>query len=190
MQFEEAWNFIVERSRKACIPVVQDRTELEYIFNLMKDCKSYLEVGTAEGNSLYVLAHALQEKENIVCVDFGEKHTEPPRNLVIQSLEAKGFDIIEVYGNSHGPEVVSFVPRYKPGCTHFDAVLIDAGHSYEDVIADAVAFGSLAEKYIFFHDIRIPDVNRAFEWYCRQRPECKNYRVVNSENYGYGVIEV
>lgn len=71
----------------------------------------------------------------------------------------------------------------------YDAVLIDAGHDDFNVAIDAFLYGPLAQKYIFFHDIQIPDVNRAYEWYCRQRPECRNYRIVNSENYGYGVIE-
>jgi hypothetical protein len=53
--FDQYWRVIKDRST-----TVQEYHELEHVFNLMRDCESYLEVGTAEGNSLYVLAHALK----------------------------------------------------------------------------------------------------------------------------------
>jgi hypothetical protein len=49
--FDELWRFVVTRS--ASFPVVQEYHELQHIFDLMKGCGSYLEVGSAEGNSLY-----------------------------------------------------------------------------------------------------------------------------------------
>lgn len=182
MQFEEAWNYIVKRSKAAAIPVVQDRTELEYVFNLMKDCNSYLEVGTAEGNSLYVLANAMPKGSEITYIDWAEPHTEGPRNAILEQL--KDYKITPIHGDSND----LFTLNRLDGM--YDAVLIDAGHDDFNVAIDAMLYGPMARKYIIFHDIQLPDVNRAFEWYCRQRPDCKNYRVVNSETYGYGILEV
>ncbi len=183
MDFNQVWDYIVKRSEKACIPVVQDRTELEYVFNLMKGCKSYLEVGTAEGNSFFVLANAMPKGSEITYIDLGEKHTTPHRNAILEQLT--DYSITAIHGDSN-----DFSTVQKSHRTLFDAVLIDAGHDDFNVAIDAIHYAGMAYKYIFFHDIQIPDVNRAFEWYCRQRPECKNYRVVNSEHYGYGIIEI
>lgn len=182
MKFEELWNYIIKRSADICIPVVQDRTELEYVFNLMRNCTSYLEVGTAEGNSLYVLANAMPKGSEITYIDWAEKHTEGPRNAILGQLT--DYKITPIHGDSND---YSTMHRVK---TASDVVLIDAGHDDFNVALDAIFYGQFASKFIIFHDIQLPDVNRAFEWYCRQRPECKNYRIVNSTHFGYGIIEV
>jgi len=181
--FEDLWNYIVKRSRDAGIPVVQNKEELEYVFNLLKDCKSYLEIGTAEGNSLYVLTNALPKGSEVAYIDLGEPHTEAHRKVILDQL--KDYKICAVHGDSNNLDnVLKLSPRL------FDAVLIDAGHDDFNVAIDAFLYGPMAKKYIIFHDIQLPDVNRAYEWYCRQKPQCKNYRVVNSGNFGYGIIEV
>lgn len=192
--FDELWRDLEERSRRWAIPIVQDYKELEYIFNLIKGCESYLEVGTAEGNSLYILSHALRPEANITIVDFGEKHTGPARKEVTDKLEHRpiglGVDgllnnlLREVYGNSHCVDVFKKVPN------EYDVVFIDAGHTYEDVIADAIAYGHLATKYIIFHDIQLPAVRKAFNWYLAHNPQFKHHEFINSTTYGYGIIEV
>lgn len=182
-EFSELWDYIVKRSEKACIPVVQDRTELEYVFNLMKDCKSYLEVGTAEGNSLYVLANAMPTGSEVTYIDWAEKHTEAHRNAILEQLT--DYKITPIHGDSNEQSTLMRIKGES-----FDVVLIDAGHDDFNVVIDAIFYGNCANKFIIFHDIQLPDVNRAFTWYCKQRPECKNYRVVNSETYGFGIIEV
>lgn len=186
--FEQLWQDILERCERFQFPLVQDKEELRHVFNLMKKLNSYLEVGTAEGNSLYVLSRALEGESKlnndsayIEIIDFGEPHTKIARDQVLNGL---GFTICEHLENSHSAKI-------KVTQDQYDAVLIDAGHSYEDVIADAIAYGHLAIKYIFFHDIQLPPVKAAFEWYCKQNPQFKNISTfINSPNYGYGIIEV
>lgn len=192
--FDKLWNDIVERSQRFGIPIVQDYKELEHVFNLMRGCKSYLEIGTAEGNGLYVLSYALKEDANITIIDFGEKHTFNARNEVITKLDKvatigkdgllKGL-FREIYGNSHSAIVQKSVPDKG-----YEIVFIDAGHSYEDVIADAIAYGHLATKYIFFHDIQLPPVRKAYEWYAVQNPQMKKSEFINSDTYGYGILEI
>lgn len=187
--FDKLWHDIVERSQRFSIPIVQDYKELEYVFNLLKTCGSYLEVGTAEGNGLYVLAHALSRSglDNannpyIEIIDFGEKHTDLPRREVLNKLD---YGICQHLGNSHSADIVG-----KTTLEKYDAVFIDAGHSYEDVIADAIAYGHLATKYIFFHDIQLPPVRKAYEWYAAQNPQMKKSEFINSPNFGYGILEI
>lgn len=182
-QFEDLWNFIVKRSDDMAMPVVQNKTELEYVFNILRDCQSYLEVGTAEGNSLYVLANALPEQSEITYIDWAEPHTKEKRDFVLDKL--KNYKITEIHADSNDFKTASLLS----GKT-FDVVLIDAGHDDFNVAIDSILYGSLATKYIIFHDVQLPDVSRAFEWYAKQRPECRAYRIVNSPTYGYGILEL
>lgn len=181
MSFSEHWHFIVQRSQDACMPVVQDREELEHVYNLLTNCKSYLEVGTAEGNSLYILAQALPKGSEITYIDWAEPHTEKNRNFVLERL--KDYKITQVHENSNNLLTRELVNQ------SFDAVLIDAGHESWNVAIDAMLYGPLALKYVIFHDIQLPEVEKAYNWYCRQRPECRSYRVINSETFGFGILE-
>lgn len=175
--FDVLWREILKRH----IITVQDYDELKYVFNLIRGCKSYLEVGTAEGNSLYILAHALDQGANITYVDYGERHTKSPRDEVLAKIPQT---VTGIHGDSNDPVIIE---RAKG---KYEAVLIDAGHSYRNVITDALSYGPMATKYIMFHDVQLPDVDRAFKEYCAMRPECRNYRVVNSEHFGYGIMEI
>lgn len=187
--FDELWKDIEERCQRWCIPIVQDKEELRHVFNLMKGSARYLEIGSAEGNSLYVLSHTLIEDGYIQSIDFGEKHTKAPRDEVT----SKWGRYWEHLGNSHNVEASDIILSdvyNREAVFKFDCVLIDAGHTYEDVIADAIAYGHLATKYIFFHDIQLPEVRKAFDWYCAQNPQFKRSEFINSETFGYGILEV
>lgn len=181
--FEDHWNFIVKRSADANMVVVQDRAELEYIYNLMRGCTSYLEVGTAEGNSLHVLAHAMPAGSEITYIDWAEPHTETNRNFILKGLGE--YAVRAIHADSNDQTTAS---KVSDQC--FDAVLIDAGHSEFNVAIDALFYGSLAKKYVIFHDVQLPAVSKTFEWYVKQRPECRAYRIINSQTYGYGVLEL
>lgn len=173
--FNELWKFATRHGS-----IVQERSELEHVFNIIKGCKSYLEIGTAEGNSLYVLSHALEDDARIVCVDWCETHTEEQRNEVIKEMEQKNISILAY--DSHSMSASNLVRGL------FDVVLIDAGHTYADVIADAMVFGKLATKYILFHDMQLPEVKAAFEWYCKTQKFENVTTFINSDQYGYGIV--
>lgn len=181
--FEELWSFIVKRSADANMVVVQDKAELEYIFGLVSECSSYLEVGTAEGNSLYVLANALPKGSDITYIDWAESHTEDKRNFILNRLG--DYNVTPIHSDSNDFKTMEQVRQKR-----FDAVVIDAGHDEFNVAIDALFYGPLANKYIIFHDIQLPDVNRVFEWYAKQRPDCRTRRIVNSKTFGYGVLEL
>lgn len=193
--FNDLWRDLEERTRRLAIPIVQDYKELEHVFNLIQGCHSYLEIGAAEGNSLYVLAQALKDRRGymrpITIIDYGEKHTAGPRKEVIDKLKVEGITVWEELFNSHNTEAIKRAQyTTEEGINCFDVVLIDAGHTYEDVIADAIAYGHLATKYILFHDIQLPAVRAAYEWYLKQNPQFKHYEFINSQTFGYGIIEV
>lgn len=181
--FEDLWEFVVKRSADAAMVVVQDRTELEYVYNLMRGCTSYLEVGTAEGNSLYVLANALPKGSQITYIDWAEPHTKVNRDFILNKLE--DYAVRPIHADSNDTQTLDKVRDHR-----FDAVLIDAGHDEFNVAVDALFYGPLANKYIIFHDVQLPAVSKIFDWYANQRPDCRAYRVANSQFYGYGVLEL
>lgn len=183
VDFNTHWDFIVKRSNDACMPVVQNKEELEHVYNLLSKCQSYLEVGTAEGNSLYVLANAMPEQSEITYIDWAEKHTQGNRDFILSRLNE--YRVTPIHADSNDYATLDKVRGRK-----YDAVLIDAGHDDFNVAIDALFYAPLATKYIIFHDIQLPDVDRVFQWYTKQFPHKKSYRVVNSEHFGYGIIEV
>ncbi len=174
-KFDPLWKFVCERSQRG-VMTVQNQEELEHVYNLTRDCKSYLEIGTAEGNTLHVLGSGM---EKIVCVDLCEVHTKQAREEV-----QKGALIIA--GNCHARETISSAKSNG----RYDFVLIDAGHTFSDVLADAFAYADMADKYILFHDVQLKEVNAAFEWYVAQNNFKEVYKFINSENFGYGIVKL
>lgn len=183
-EFKEHWHFIT--NRRGDISSTQSGEEMGQIFNMIRSCESYLEVGTAEGDSLYVFSLALSGRKPIVTyVDIAEKHTEPYRKEVIDILKLKGFTVRGVHGYSQKHEIAKEAAILAP----FDAVFIDGDHSEVGVLCDAMTYGPLARKYLIFHDIALEPVGKVFDWYCRMQGY-KNVRKVMDigTKLGYGVI--
>lgn len=179
MTFNDLWKFVTRNGS-----IVQERSELEHVFNLIKDCESYLEVGTAEGSSLCVLARSLKENAKITYVDYGEDKTHRMREENLRDLSNP---ICALHKDSHDIRAVALAHEKGP----YDVVFIDAGHTYEDVILDAVNYAPMAKKFVLFHDINMPPVRKAFEWYCRQYGLSNiSYFAIENSPYGYGIIKL
>ena len=178
--FNDLWDFIIHRG----VTIVQERNELEHVFNLIQGCESYLEIGTAEGNSLYVLAHALKPGAKITCVDLGENHTIPRHNDIIQRL-APTYTVAMYHGNSTDS-------RTYPNKEKHDVVMIDGGHDYKTVLSDCRFYVPLAKKYVLFHDVKLPDVTLAISRYINDNNpgNWKYSEFVNSPTMGFGILEV
>ncbi len=185
--FESIWHFLNHRGGR--IDTVQDRNELEFIYNLVNDndCRTYLEVGTAEGNTLYTIGHALKgPKPSITYVDYAEHHTEKLRVEIVDILKKMNIYVRGVHGDSHAHAVIDDAKSLAP----FDVVLIDGGHLMHDIVADLMCYAPLARKYIICHDIQLSPVGEVVDWYCKVQGHRKYNRFVNSERFGYGIIEV
>ena len=181
-KFDELWKFITKE--RPGVITVQEYGELKHVYGLLENCTSYLEVGTAEGNSLYVLTQAMKPGSFVYYIDWAEPHTADARQEVLEHLR-KDYKVIGVHGDTNDYKTAREVSYLK-----FDAVLIDAGHTDFNVAIDTMLYAGLANKYVIFHDIMIPDVNRVFEWYRKQFPYRKAYKIVNSEDFGYGIVQV
>lgn len=177
--FEAIWTFLMKRSQRG-IMTVQEKYELGHVFALASDCKHYLEIGTAEGNSLYAMSH---HATTSVSVDIREPHTRAALDEVLKLIPN---EVILIDGNSHDPKIVTDAKAALP---YYDCVMIDAGHTYEDVLQDAENYAPLAKQYVFFHDVQLPDVKRAVDEYVSKNNLKNRYhQFINSDNFGFGVL--
>lgn len=176
--FAELWDFVSRRG----VCIVQEQSELEPVFNLIKGCDSYLEVGTAEGNSLYVLAHALNPGARITCIDLGEKHCIPHHNEIIKLISGD-YSVAMYHGNSRDEDTY-------PIRRDHDVVFIDGGHDYETVKSDCAMYAGLARKYLIFHDIALSGVKNAVSEFLLTYPHKKYSEIVHTETMGMGIVEL
>lgn len=172
--FENLWDWALTRGT-----FQQEKLELNHIYDLMMkcNCESYLEVGAAEGNSLYILGNASRK---VSYIDYDEDHTRVHRNEAIDKL---GKPVKAYHGDSTNP-------RTHPRDKRYDCVLIDGGHDYSTVLSDCIMYASLANKYVFFHDIQMAEVSRAVEWFFKGRNIGNYSRFINSRNFGFGILEI
>lgn len=177
--FDELWRWI---NARGSVVTVQERHELEHVYNLMKECgcESYLEVGAAEGNSLYVLGHTAKQSSFI---DFGEPHTFEARKMVTNYLMEKGKTPIQYIGDSTEPYTM---PRDQK----FDCILIDGGHDFATVLSDSILYAPLATKYVFWHDIQLPEVKAAVEWFMKRWKLGEYSTFINSDSFGYRICKI
>lgn len=184
MTFSPLWSHIVKRCDEHAFPLVQERSELLHIYGLMKgcDCGSYLEVGSAEGNSLYVLGHAVGKGGRIITLNI-EDHTHRLRKEIVEDLK-KDHPIFEKIGDSTYSKTIADV------CGNYDCVLIDAAHDPLSVLSDAIHYGMLAKKYIFFHDVKLPEVKVAVDFYVERWKPGRYSEVIHSPTFGFGIVEI
>lgn len=178
--FDELWRFINSRGS---IITVQEYSELKHIFDLMRacSCQSYLEIGAAEGNSLYVLGHAVAK--DIHYVDIGEKHTKEAREECIRKL---GDHMIgEFLGDSTNPDTL-----WDKDIRRYDCILIDGGHDFATVLSDSILYSPMATKYVFWHDIQLPEVRAAYEWFKKRWLLGEFSEFIDSMTMGYGICKV
>lgn len=176
--FDDLWKFVEGN----CKVLAQNKVEMKHVYDLILGCDSYLEIGTAEGNSLYIFGNAVNRGGRLAYVDLAEEHTKKYREGIIPLMKA--YSLKGIHGNSHDSEIIKRAQEER-----YDCVFIDAGHKYKDALEDARNYAPLADKYVFFHDVQMPEVMEAFKMW-QLESGMKGYTVINSENYGYGVIKV
>jgi len=139
---------------------VQNMKELETLYHIIKGInpKSYLEIGASNGNSLWVLAHALEKGSRVEFIDLGEKHTVECLMQCADKLMAE-YDIRAYLGRSE--EWAERIKENNPD--GYDVILIDGDHTFEGVKRDWENYKDLANKLIVFHDINLPGVREFFD---------------------------
>lgn len=136
--------------------VSQVPSELAGLIDILRreNVRSFLEVGSRYGGSLWRIAQALPTGSRLVSCDSGkgmggkkEGQTESLRDCVTD-LRQLGYWTRLVVGDSQLPDVIAQVERFGP----YDAVFIDADHELVGVTRDWKNYGAMA-RIVAFHDV-------------------------------------
>lgn len=134
---------------------LQNLIELQQFIAILKaeDVRSYLEIGSKFGGSLWRIANALPKGSRIVAVDLPHgdesfKVSLPPLQECIAALKAKGYETNLIIGDSTDSAIVEEVRSLSP----FDACFLDANHTEPFVRKDWANYGPMC-RLMAFHDI-------------------------------------
>ena len=132
--------------------VLQNPSEHAAFLSLLKQegVKSYLEIGSMYGGSLWRTAHVLPKGSKIVSIDYATHTPEslPHLQEAVAALKSEGYDVHLFHGDSAASEIVEQVSALAP----FDCVFIDGSHTLEAVQADWENYGPMG-RIVAFHDI-------------------------------------
>lgn len=141
---------------------MQDEAEIAAFCDLLKreGVRSYLEIGSKFGGSLWRVGQALDPGARIVSVDMPggtKRFPESSRSLeaAVARLKERHPDTRIIWGDSTALSTIQQVRALGP----FDAVLIDANHTLPYVTHDFAQYGPMG-RLVAFHDIawkRAPD---------------------------------
>lgn len=122
--------------------------EIDVLIGLMNEmgCRSYLEVGSKFGASLWRVAKGLPRGSRVVSVDLNRNGDS--LQSCIHELRRDGYDAHLISGNSMDAKTASAARDLGP----YDALFIDGNHKLMYVRSDWETYGPMA-KMVAFHDI-------------------------------------
>jgi hypothetical protein len=122
--------------------------EIDALIGLMRDmaARSYLEIGSKYGGSLWRVAKSLPHGSRIVSVDLGVNG--PSLGHCIKTLRKDGYDAHLITGNSLDLRIIEQVRGLGP----YDTTFIDGNHKLMYVRSDWENYGPMS-KLVAFHDI-------------------------------------
>lgn len=133
---------------------VQDQAELVEFGRVViaEKVRSYLEIGSKYGGSLWHVAIAMGQGARVVSVDLEARSD---LKDCINKLKSLHYDAHLIIGNSTDPKTVDAAERLGP----YDLCLIDANHTEPFVRMDWLNYGPMA-RMVAFHDIAYDLGNR------------------------------
>lgn len=120
---------------------------------LQYDVRSYLEVGSKHGGSLWRVGTTMPVGSQIVSVDLPHgdtsfKESEPHLRACVEALKGRGYDAHLFLTDSTDLETIESVRALGP----FDLCFLDGNHTEAFVRKDWANYGPMA-KMVAFHDI-------------------------------------
>lgn len=135
--------------------ILQRESEVSAFIDILKkeNVRSYLEIGSKFGGSLWHIGNSLPKGARIVSVDLPHgdksfKESQPHLEQCVKALHERGYDARLIIGDSTSPHVIQLVAALAP----FDACFIDANHTEAYVREDFKNYSAMA-KLLAFHDI-------------------------------------
>ncbi|MEI8136871.1 MAG: class I SAM-dependent methyltransferase [Bacteroidota bacterium] len=138
----------------------QERTEIVEVLNILEKNppKSVLEIGTANGGTLFLLTRMASKNASILSVDlpggkFGGGYPEW-KEPIYKSFAKKGQTVNLIRANSHDKETHSRVASFFKD-KKVDFIFIDGDHTYEGVKQDFENYKEFLTDgaLVMFHDI-------------------------------------
>ncbi len=164
---------------------LQDPNELSWFCSLTQTLgvKSYLEIGSFSGDSLYAVIANAPIGSLGVTIDIDTRPSLGTR----EELSNLGYIIKDIQGDSKDPKVINQATTLGP----YDLVLIDGDHTYDGISQDWSNYKDLA-PVVAIHDVAgrdNPYTKDVYRFWQELKPG-KKYIEVNFSDYqiGYGVI--
>jgi predicted O-methyltransferase YrrM len=141
----------------------QIRMEIQGLLEILRERprRRILEIGTANGGSLFLIAHSAAPDARLISVDLpqGEFGGGYPAWKVplYKAFAQRGQHLDLIRGDSHAPKTVDRVSRLLAG-EMLDFLFIDGDHTYEGVRQDFESYSPLVRSggLVGFHDIAPP----------------------------------
>jgi predicted O-methyltransferase YrrM len=141
--------------------MAQDQYEIAKLAEVLVDvgARSFLEIGSRAGGSLWYLANVLPRGSRIVSIDsavgMGGNHPGQLESLTrcIKELSKLGYDAHLLRGKSSDAQILATARSLAP----FDAVFIDGDHGWDGVNFDWRTYHVMATHIVALHDV-------AWEW--------------------------
>lgn len=128
-------------------PALQTQPELDRFIAILRNEKirSYCEIGSKFGGSLWLISNSLPKGARIVSVDIAPR-VELER--CINELADRGYDAHLIVGDSQAAATIAEVAKLAP----FDCLMIDGDHRMPVPRIDWENYGHMA-RIVAFHDI-------------------------------------
>lgn len=145
-----------------------------HLSELIKECKSYKELGSLSGVSAAVAMLGNPELDLVEMVDINFDTIAPHRHLFNEFKGKLTFN--------NNSSTNSDIP-----VTEVDMLMIDSVHSYKHVCRELRLHAPKARKYILFHDTNQAPVKRAVDEFLNDNTQWK-YVICDDRSFGYAVI--
>lgn len=156
---------------------------------ICENVQRYLEIGCRYGGSLQYIAAGLPSGSVITAIDSGRGEGGGRSGQIeslqscVKELSANGYCAEVFFGNSGDAVTQKFAAQRAP----FDAIMIDADHSYDGVLSDWICYGWMA-RLVAFHDIACEIYGVQALWQKLKRRYAYHEYVAPGSNMGIGVI--
>lgn len=178
------------------ISPIQSRQELVPLLELLQSTKpkTIMEIGTANGGTLFMLTRVVQADGMIISLDlpggdFGDGYGED-RKALFESFALPNQTMKLIRNDSHLAESLDHVKAIL-GDTKIDFLLIDGDHTYEGVKQDFEMYSPLVSDrgIIAFHDIvYVDDVGRYWSEEIKPKfSDTREFIATSGVQYGIGV---